>query len=159
MKLINTLKSLVALCALALCLGITSAANAQSPARPDLTVPGIGARNYTTTTIIAGRTVKLYWSKAIVFIYNRGNATSAPCHLRLEHRDWVTGAVLKTFVVSVPAVAPGVYQQVDIIAPQLQTNFTDQSTYMTGFVDCNFEVLESNENNNSGFSGPGGFGS
>jgi hypothetical protein len=158
MKTIATVKTIAALFLLVLCLGVQKPVEAQSPARPDLKIPGIGARNYTTTTILGGRSVTLYWSKAIIFVYNAGNATSAPCHVRLEVRDWATGAVRNTYIANVPSVAPGVYQEVDVIASRNMQDFTNFYNYLFGFVDCNFEVAESCETNNTGFSGPGGQG-
>ncbi len=39
-------------------------------------------------------------------------------------------AVLKTFIASLPAIAPGVTQEVDVIEPVTITNFTDPNTYL-----------------------------
>jgi hypothetical protein len=158
MQRLTTLKSFVSLVLLTLCLGPAYAQKAQSLNRPDLTIPWIAGYNYTTTTLIFNRPLTMHWSESIIFVRNIGTATSAPCHLLLQVRNWATHNVLSTYTVAVPSIAPGVTQEVDFIEPVTTANFTDPTTYMFGIVDCNSEVLESNENNNTGYSGMGGQG-
>ena len=158
MKTITTIKIFVSLFVLALCLGTSCTAQSQQTSRPDLTIPWIAASNYTTTTVIRGRTTTFHWTKAIIFVRNIGTVASPASHVRLQIRDWATQRVLSTYIARVPSIAAGATNEVDLIQPLTVVNFTDINTYLFGFADCNSEVLESNENNNTGYSGMGGQG-
>ncbi len=133
-------------------------AKAKADTLPDLTIPWIAAQNYTTTTYILGRPVTMYWSKSIIFVRNVGTTASAPCHVQLQVRCWSNNALIKTYTANVPSIPAGATIEVDVIVSQSMTNFRDPNTYMFGVADCNNEVRESNENNNTGYSGPGGQG-
>ena len=153
---ISTLRIALFLLFTLVALSLESPGHAQS-ARPDLDIQFVTFRNYTTSVVIGGRPTTLYWSKASIFVQNRGAAASTPCSVRMFawqlDDTFRVGSPERTFVGSVPIIQPGQTATVDIIQSRFQFDFVNEHrvnlTLFDLFVDSNFQVLESNENNNT----------
>lgn len=151
-----TLRIALFLSCLMLTLGLTAPAQAQTR-RPDLDIQVVTFSTYTTYANINGNRIPLRWSSATIYVQNRGVAASQACRLRMDcwrlDDTFMVGSPEKTFFVGVPALAAGQETTVTIIQPALQFDFvSEHRVQLTRFellIDCDGQVTESSENNNS----------
>lgn len=136
-------------------LGSGAASKAQS-ARPDLDIMFASFSNYTTYANLNGHQVPISWSSANVQVQNRGTASSPACSMRMNcwrlDDTFRVGNPEKSFVVNVPALAAGQTTTVNVIQFRSQFDFLTEFRNLTFFdllIDCGFQVIESNEANNT----------